>query len=82
MVDSFPILASYLPVTLFITLVSGVLGIFLGMGLAVIRVKEIPGLNLLTGCSSPSSAAPRSWSSFLWCISGSRELAAENGAGM
>ena len=48
MVDSFPILASYLPVTLFITLVSGVLGIFLGMGLAVIRVKEIPGLNLLT----------------------------------
>lgn len=48
MAASFPTLASYLPVTLFITLVSGVLGIFLGMGLAVIRVKKIPGLNLLT----------------------------------
>lgn len=48
MLASLPTLASYLPVTVFITLISGVLGIFLGMLLAVVRVRKIPVLNLLT----------------------------------
>lgn len=48
MLDSLPTLASYLPVTVFITLVSGVLGVFLGMLLAVVRVRKVPVLNLLT----------------------------------
>lgn len=47
MLDSLPTLASYLPVTVFITLVSGVIGIFLGMLLAVVRVRKVPVLNLL-----------------------------------
>lgn len=48
MLASLPTLASYLPVTVFITLVSGVLGVFLGMLLAVMRVRKVPVLNLLT----------------------------------
>lgn len=48
MLDSLPTLASYLPVTVFITLVSGVIGTFLGMLLAVVRVRKVPVLNQLT----------------------------------
>lgn len=48
MLDSLPALASYLPVTVFITLVSGVIGTFLGMLLAVVRVRKVPVLNQLT----------------------------------
>lgn len=48
MMASLPILAGYLPVTLFITLVSAVIGLFFSMILAAIRVKEIWGLNGLT----------------------------------
>ena len=48
MLDSLPTLASYLPVTVVITLVSGVIGTFLGMLLAVVRVRKVPVLNQLT----------------------------------
>ncbi len=48
MVKSFPILASFLPLTVVLTLISSVFGVALGAILAVVRVSRIPVLNQLT----------------------------------
>lgn len=47
MIKAFPQLLGYVHVTLMVTAVSAVLGILLGAGIAIIRLKKVPVLNQL-----------------------------------
>lgn len=47
MIKAFPQLLGYVHVTVMVTVVSAVLGILLGAGIAIVRLKKVPVLNQL-----------------------------------
>ena len=49
MIKSMPILLSYIDVTLLVTVVAEIFGVFLGCCIALVRVHRIKGLNEVAG---------------------------------